>query len=183
MERRIKVFTYIDSLDCFVTCKRFEMISCYLGLCEWTPVVWMCRLFGLDNDYAEHFFDNFEEREEREEKAKRDGIDLESLGITDITHMLIVVPERFIDRQDGPCHSDALRKTFWTDVFKSLEISIETLVDAAIELNGMRFKMRAIKDIDERVEFVRSYPINDIQREDWWNNLESIYTNWSPDAS
>ena len=122
----IKVFDYIKDLDAFVVTKEFRRLSEHLGLAEWTPVVFICRLFALDNDYGEHLFDNWSERELRAEKCKDLGIETEDL--------MIVVPERFEDESDGPCHSDELRKMFWTDVFSSLEVSQEFLFAEARRL-------------------------------------------------
>jgi hypothetical protein len=50
-------------------------------------VVWIGRLFTLDNDYGEHWFDNWDEREEKASDAHALGIEPEEL--------LIVNPERF----------------------------------------------------------------------------------------
>ena len=44
---------------------------------------------------------------------------------------MIVVPDRFVDGKDGPCHTPEIRKAFWTDVLKSLEISYELLFEVA----------------------------------------------------
>lgn len=35
---------------------------------------------------------------------------------------MIVVPDRFQDGRDGPCHPAEIRNVFWTDVLKSLEL-------------------------------------------------------------
>lgn len=124
----IQVFKYIPELDAFVCTPEFQAIVGFLGLAEWTPVVWICRYFGMDNDYAEHFFDNWDERKAIEEKAKE-------MGYNDYSELLIVVPERFKDGKDGPCHSNEMRKRFWTDVMKSLKLSLETIIEEARENN------------------------------------------------
>lgn len=41
--------------------------------------------------------------------------------------LLIVVPDRFKDGRDGPCNSPELRKMFWTDIFKSMSLSLDFL--------------------------------------------------------
>ena len=123
MKRYIKVFRYLEELDAFLPTDEFSQIVRELGLSEWTDVTFLCRYLALDNDYGEHIFDNWDEREEREEKAAQLGIEAESL--------LIVVPERFQNGWDGPCHSPVLRKMFWTDLFKSLELSLDFLLAEA----------------------------------------------------
>ena len=120
---KVRVFKYFDELDAFVITPEFNRLANELGLTEWHPVVWMGRLFTLDNDFGEHWFDNWDEREALEGQAKEMGIDS--------TDLMIVVPSRFQDGSDGPCHSDGLRKAFWTDVLKSLEISHEVLFGVA----------------------------------------------------
>ena len=90
---------------------------------EWSPVVWIGRYFTRDNDFGEHWFDNHDERDKLEGKAKQLGYDSDEL--------LIVVPERYQDGKDGPCHSPELRKKFWTDVFSSLHLSLDTLFEEA----------------------------------------------------
>ncbi len=151
----IKVFDYIQELDCFKTTKEYDNIAYKLGLNEWNPVVWIGRLFTLDNDYGEHWFDNWDEREELEEKAKGLGYDSEEL--------FIVIPDRYKDGRDGPCHPPELRKKFWTDVLKSLHLSLETLFEEARYNNKdleKFFDNHRIKNLEERIIEVReSYKI------------------------
>lgn len=150
-EIKIKVFDYHPQLDAFLCAEKYKKISTILGLNEWTPVVWMCRLFGRDQDFCEHTFDNWDEREKLEDKFKDQYPDI------NFNDLLIVCPERFTESDkfcytcknkykylqcpsciasihvgaDGPCHSDEIKKLFWTDVFKSLEISYATMVAVA----------------------------------------------------
>ncbi len=49
----IKVFDYIEQLDCFVVNKDFKEIADYLGLTEWNPVVWIGRYFFLEQKIIE----------------------------------------------------------------------------------------------------------------------------------
>jgi hypothetical protein len=121
--KTLKIFRYLDELDCFVVTDEYRRIADDLGLTEWSPVVWIGRLFTLDNDYGEHWFDNWDLRDEIKAQAEALGVDYEE--------MLIIDPSRFQDGQDGPCHSDEVRKRFWTDVLKSLELSYELLFDEA----------------------------------------------------
>lgn len=54
--QRVKIFRYLDDLDCFVVSDEYRAIADQLGLTEWSPVVWIGRLFSFDNDYGEHWF-------------------------------------------------------------------------------------------------------------------------------
>lgn len=122
---KIKVFQYLSKLDAFICTPRFTEIVQTLNLAEWTPAVWIGRLFCMDNDYGEHWHDNWDERGEIEKKARKLGYNSQDL--------LLVIPKRFQDGKDGPCHSDQLRKAFWTNVLQSLELDFETIVQAALE--------------------------------------------------
>ena len=144
----VKIFDYFPELDCFYATKEYQEIAEELGLVEWTQVVWIGRLFAMDNDYGEHWFDNWNERETIKEKAKSLGIDSECL--------YIINPQRFVDDKDGPCHSDEERKAFWTDVLKSLTLSIDTIGMIALNHNppvgdddhvpNIKKKIRALKE-------------------------------------
>jgi hypothetical protein len=94
--RIVRVFRYLDDLDCFVVSEEYASLAEHLGLIEWSVVVWIGRLFTLDNDYGEHWFDNWHLREEREADDAR-------LGLTG-DELLIIDPQRFEDGRDGPCH-------------------------------------------------------------------------------
>ncbi len=105
---------------------------------EWHSTVFLGRYFARDNDYGEHWFDNWDEREALGARAAAMGIECEDL--------MIVLPFRFAEGQDGlsreenykkdkidgPCHPPALRKQFWTDVLISLELSYEFLFAQAL---------------------------------------------------
>jgi len=123
----MKIFKYIKELDCFVVNPEYKVIADQLGLTEWNEVVWIGRFFTLDNDYGEHWFDNWEERDKLQEKAVSMGIKYDDL--------LVINPDRFKNNADGPCHTPAERKRFWTDVLKSLDLSLETIISEAIKLN------------------------------------------------
>jgi hypothetical protein len=157
----MKVFEYISEIDAFIVNKEFDNACDLLGISEWSSVVWLGRYFMLDQDYGEHWFDNWDEREETEARAKELGLEY------DYSELLIVVPERLaatgstchsckmkgadIDSlkcprcgkdiyvgPDGPCHTDELRKQFWTEVLKSLELSLEFLIAEAREIQKGR---------------------------------------------
>jgi hypothetical protein len=115
----IKVFNYISELDCFDTTPEFKKICAEFGLTEWHEAVWIGRFICMDNDFGEHWFDNWDERDKAEEKAKELGLASECLFFID--------PDRFLDGRDGPCHTREERKRFWTDVCTSLHLSIETI--------------------------------------------------------
>jgi hypothetical protein len=111
----VHVFKYIEQLDAFVVTDKYRHLADRLGLTEWNPVVWIGRLFTLDNDYGEHWFDNWDEREALAGDAQKFGIASDEL--------MILVPDRLKNDNDGPCHAPAFRKQFWTDVLSSLELS------------------------------------------------------------
>ena len=131
----LQVFDYIEALDAFLVTPEFTTASERLGLTEWTPVVWIGRLFFLDNDYGEHWFDNWDEREALEARAAE-------LGIDD-SELMIINPWRFQNGKDGPCNTDSMRKAFWTDVLKSLTLSYELLFEQARDNNQ---KMKEMKE-------------------------------------
>lgn len=136
----IKVFKYIEELDCFIVENEYKFISERLGLNEWNHIVWIGSFFTLDNDYGEHWFDNWEQREILENKAKELNIDYNDL--------LIIDPSRLVNNKDGSCHSDSERKSFWTDVLKSLELSLDTIITEARKLNE-EYKLLGLLDDDE----------------------------------
>jgi hypothetical protein len=144
--KAIKIFRHLDDLDCFVVSDEYQRIADQLGLTEWSPVVWIGRLFTLDNDYGEHWFDNWHLREPLEEEAQRRGLTDEAL--------LIIDPERFQNGKDGPCHSPAFRKRFWSDVLCSLELSFDLLADEARAFNQERLRFMPdeyINDLEARI--------------------------------
>lgn len=172
---KIKVFDYIPELDAFVVREEYKDLVERLGVSEWTPVVWICRLLGMDNDYCEHMFDNWDERAEKSQKATELNIDENEL--------MIVVPERFRDHSpycmgcykgidkaicpeckeevrtspDGPCHSDAQRKRFWTDVLDSLTLDLETIFEEARASNEGKaeFLPEEVLPIEEIIQQIR----------------------------
>lgn len=143
---RIKIFNYIEPLDCFVLNPTYKAIANKLGLNEWNEVVWMGRYFSLDNDFGEHWFDNWELRDQVSAQAEALGIQYDDL--------LVIDPDRFKNDVDGPCHSASERKTFWTDVLISLEFSISTIIHEARKLNDEYRESgeEYIKDLEVRVE-------------------------------
>ena len=147
----VKVFHYIEGLDAFIVTDEYNQIARTLGLHEWNPVVWIGRLFLLDNDYGEHWFDNWELREKIAPDAQQYGIEPDKL--------LIIDPKRFQDGRDGPVHSPEIRKQFWTDVLKSLELSYSLLCNEARENNARLKELCSeqwIPDLQERIQFLLS---------------------------
>jgi len=147
----VRVFEYIDRLDAFVVTDEYRRLADRLGLAEWNPVVWIGRLFALDNDYGEHCFDNWDERAALESEARKLGIPSEQL--------MVVVPDRFENGEDGPCHPPALRKQFWTDVLKSLELSYDTLFEKARQRNAFaedKLPDEFIEDLEVRIDAIRT---------------------------
>lgn len=151
--KTVRVFKYIDQLDAFIVKDQYRDLAEKLGLIEWNPVVWIGRLFTLDNDYGEHWFDNWEERELLKDRAEKLGIPYEDL--------LVIAPDRFKNDADGPCNPLDLRKRFWTDVLKSLELSYETLFEKARHFNELakdRVLDEFIADLEERIAKIQSTP-------------------------
>lgn len=125
--KTIRIFKYIEELDCFVVDPGYKSIADFLGLSEWNEVVWIGRFFTLDNDYGEHWFDNWPERDALEKQAAEMGIAYQDI--------LAIDTDRFENGEDGPVHSAAERKLFWTDVLRSLELSFELLFTEARRIN------------------------------------------------
>src|SRR3954467_12628921 len=151
MNKTIKIFQYLEDLDCFLVTEQYRQIADDLGLFEWNPVVWIGRLFILDNDYGEHWFDNWDLREQLKSKAEQRGIPYEDL--------LIIDPQRFQDGHDGPCHTPEMRKRFWTDVLTSLELSHVVIFEEARtfnEHNRLRFPEYYIENLEERIANILS---------------------------
>ena len=143
----IKIFTYIQGLNCFIVNAEYKKIAEKLGLKEWNEVVWIGRFFTLDNDYGEHWFDNWDLKEPLEEKAKELGIDT--------TDLLILDADRFKNDKDGPCHSSEDRLIFWRDVLMSLQLSYDTLFREARKLNEERRQFEPedyIPDLEYRIK-------------------------------
>ena len=133
MSRTLRIFRSLPALDAFVVTDEYHALAERLGLAEWHPVVWIGRLFPLDNDYGDHWFDHGDEREEKAQEAHAVGIAPEDLWI--------IHPERITDDKDGPCHPPEIRKRFWTDVRISLERSYPLLFEEAC------LKNHKVKDI------------------------------------
>lgn len=156
----VRVFKYIDQLEAFVVTDEYRHIADQLGLTEWNPVVWIGRLFTLDNDYGEHWFDNWDERTALEEKAQQLGMASDQL--------MIIVPDKFKNDDDGPCHSPAFRKQFWTDVLKSLELSCVTIFEKARQCNAFakeHLPDEFIEDLEERIATLQRSMGNDVRGE------------------
>jgi LexA DNA binding domain len=147
----VRVFKYIEQLDAFVVTDEYCYLADRLGLTEWNTVVWIGRLFTLDNDYGEHWFDNWDERQALAGRAHKLGIASDEL--------MILVPDRLKNDADGPCHSPVFRKQFWTDVLTSLELSYDTLFEEARQYNAIareRLPDEFIEDLEERIAAIRA---------------------------
>jgi hypothetical protein len=126
--RTVKIFDYVENGDFLTITTHYRALAKLLGLEEWSPVVWIGRLFCLDNDYGEHWFDTVELRKQREPIAHQQGIPSENIFVID--------PERFTNHEDGPCHTSAVRKRFWTDVLTSFTLSYDLLCAEARSVNA-----------------------------------------------
>lgn len=134
----MKIFKYIDKLDCFIVNPDYKEIANKLGLNEWNEVVWIGRYFSMDNDNGEYWFDNWLERDNIEKEAEKLGIKYDDL--------LIIDSDRFKNNADGPYHTSEERKRFWTDVLKSLDLSFEVIFNEA-----RKFNLERDKDDDEYI--------------------------------
>jgi hypothetical protein len=147
----IKIFKYLEDLDCFVVDPNYKITAQELGLTEWHEAVWIGRFFTLDNDYGEHWFDNWELREPLEEKARELGLDSAELFIID--------PDRFKNGVDGPCHDSHERVRFWRDVLNSLHLSQDTINSEARKINNERRELDPddyIPDLEERIKKIEN---------------------------
>ena len=154
----VRVFKYIDQLDAFVVTADYRHLAEQLGLIEWHPVVWIGRLFTLDNDYGEHWFDNWDERDALADEAQKLGIASDQL--------MIIAPDRFKNDDDGPCHTPEFRKQFWTDVLKSLELSYDLLFEEARRHNAAikeYFPEEYIPDLEARMVTIQTRAGDDIE--------------------
>lgn len=147
----IRIFDYHEEEDAFLASEDYRHIAYTLNLSEWNSVVWVGRLFAMDNDFGEHWFDNWEDTEE--ESAVR-----ERLGNPD-ARILRIGPARFQDGRDGPCNTDAFRKRFWTDVLRSLELNLGTLIEKARQQNERYEKTEGLEefhiaDLEDRITSV-----------------------------
>lgn len=153
---RVKVFDYLPELDAFLCTDLFKRVNRLLGLEEWTPVCWIGRLFARDQDFGEHWFDNWDDRSRLEAR----GLRFDFPAGEDWGTVLVVNPVAFRQPRDKTCircrseferlncpecdypvrvggdspsvGNDTL-KLFWTDVLRSLELSLETLFAVAAE--------------------------------------------------
>lgn len=151
MNASVRIFQYIVDDDAFLVTDEYRQLADTLGLTEWHPAVWIGRLFLLDNDVGEHWFDNWELRADR--------------GLSE--DHLIIDPDRFQDGRDGPCNTPDFRKRFWTDVLKSLELSLDLLFDKARQFNEQNrqwleespddsdAKESFIPDLEDRIREIR----------------------------
>jgi hypothetical protein len=147
---KVKIFNYIPELAAFVVTDEYRKLADTLNLSEWNPIVRIGRLFTLDNDFGEHWFDNWELREEKKEQAESMGFCHEELMIID--------PERLRDGRDGPCNLPELRKAFWTEVLDELKLSHNFLFDKARDANEKiksALPNEYVLDLEERIKAIK----------------------------
>lgn len=154
----IKIFKYIQEGDFFVETPEYRKLAEKLGLTEWNGVVWIGRLFCMDNDFGEHWFDNWEAREMKSEIIEKLGYDQEEA--------LFIEPEIFKDGKDGPCHTDEFRKQFWTDVLKNLTLGLDTIIQKAIIVHQDKSEGTEFPVEDRIKEVLEEYgaPYGDFQK-------------------
>ena len=103
----------------------------------------------MDNDFGEHWFDNWAGREALRASAAQLEVDADSL--------LIVDPERFQDGRDGPCNSPEFRRAFWSEVLQGLELSAELIFEKARDVNSTASERPDLAecylpDLEDRIE-------------------------------
>jgi hypothetical protein len=108
------------------------------------------KIFLMDNDSGEHWFDNWNERDTLWANKRT-----EQLGYQ-YDDLMVIDPDRFKDGKDGPCHSSTLRKHFWTDMMKSLRISLGLMIEQA------RYTKEQIDEIYKEIEKPDDY-IEDLE--------------------
>ncbi len=146
----IRIFQYIPEIDAFIVDPTYRYIADELGLSEWHEAVWIGRYFALDNDFGEHWMDNWDQRDERAAQAQALGIAYEEI--------MVINPERFTNNQDGPCHTNEQRKKFWTDVLTSLQLSLDLIILEAQQMNEQRKQHNRqdyLPDLAQRIEKVK----------------------------
>ncbi|MBI2570798.1 MAG: hypothetical protein HYV63_27670 [Candidatus Schekmanbacteria bacterium] len=57
-ESGVRIFEYVDGPDASIVTPTYRQMAESLALLEWNPVVWIGRLFTMDNDFGKHWFDN-----------------------------------------------------------------------------------------------------------------------------
>jgi len=148
--KKVKIFKYLNELDAFVLTDEYKHVAEHLGLGGWESYAWIGRLFTMDNDFGEHWFDNWELREQM-------AADAEKLGF-DESELLIFDASRMTDFKDGPCHSDASRKKFWTEVLQNLELSLDLIIEEARSnyQTSTELGIADFEDFEERVQTLNS---------------------------
>jgi hypothetical protein len=145
MNTRIKIFEYVEQMDGFIASPAYHALADELGLTEWNPVVWIGRLFFMDNDFGEHWLDNWDIRESMRDKGTQLGYDVDT--------MFFLEPVRFQDGRDGPCHSDDFRTRFWTNVLQSLELDMTVLFDEARSFqNTLKDPIHAVPEGQDEID-------------------------------
>lgn len=144
----MRIFRHVEALDCLVLTPEYSQLAELLEIAGWESYAWIGRLFTLDNDYGEHWFDNEDEQDEREEAAERLGLDPEEL--------LVVDPERFANGSDGPCNTPEFRKRFWTEVLVSLDLSEDLIVDKALAWHRQYSDSFLVEELEKRVADMRA---------------------------
>ncbi|MEZ6038542.1 MAG: hypothetical protein R3F29_13760 [Planctomycetota bacterium] len=139
----MRIFDYHADLDAFTLTREYAALIEVLDVDPWEAYAWLGRLFSLDNDVGEHWFDNWELREQRSEAAARAGFD--------DAQLLIVDPRRMVDGRDGPCNSDDFRKRFWIDVLRSLDLSEELICDKAREYHARFSAAAELPALEQRI--------------------------------
>ena len=139
----MRIFRYHPEVDAFELTPEYTALTEVLDLGGWEAFAWIGRLFSLDNDVGEHWFDNWELRRQRAEAAACQGLSEGAL--------LIIDPCRMADGRDGPCNTDEFRARFWTEVLKSLDLSEDLIIAKAREFHARYSGSSEVADLEVRI--------------------------------
>lgn len=120
LERQaIPIFQYHESLDGFTIHPAYQKWFISTGVLESPPVDWIGCLLCLDNGFGEILFENDALRVKHADQ-------IHALGL-DPSQVFFLEPKRFQTGEDGPCHTDEFRKSFWTQTLRQLRVTPELL--------------------------------------------------------
>jgi catechol 2,3-dioxygenase-like lactoylglutathione lyase family enzyme len=140
----MRIFRYLPEVDAFQLTPDYTALVEALHIGDWEAFAWLGRLFSLDNDVGEHWFDNWDLREQRAESAARHGLDTNTL--------LVVNPRRMADGRDGPCNTDEFRGRFWREVLMSLDLSEALIIAKARDFHSRLSDPSAVDEVLAELE-------------------------------
>ena len=142
-QTEMRIFRYHPEVDAFTLTPEYEALAEVLDIGGWEAFAWIGRLFSMDNDVGEHWFDNWDLREQRTDVATRHGLDPDTL--------LVIDPRSMADGRDGPCNTDEFRARFWTEVLSSLELSEDLIITKAREFHTAYSQPSDLAEMEARL--------------------------------